>query len=413
MDLIQNAMAKITLTDITSGYNVATAYNDNNDTLKAAIENTLSRDGTAPNDMQAELDMGGFRIINLGAPQNPNDAVRYVDVAEIIAGGNIIINPTVSWNTDITDIPANVESIAELVDPGADRLVFWDDSAGKLTYLSLGTGLSITDTTITASVAGVAWSAISSIPALVESLGDLGDPNADRIVFWDDSAGDLAFLQAGTGLTISGTAMGVSLLGIQSLTDPNADRILFWDDSAGVVTWLSVGSGIEITGTSIGLSGSLADFGALTDPGADRLIFWDDSAGEHTYLEVGDNLTITGTEIEFNSDTGTFTGTLTGATGGSGTVRYARNGDMVTLTFPTITGTSNSTAHTITGVPTSIIPANAQICVGVTHNNSTAAFGLVEIETDGSITLYNGLSATFTGSGTEGIGACNVTYILT
>lgn len=35
-----------------------------------------------------------------------------------------------------------------------------------------------------------------------------------------------------------------------SLTDPNADRILFWDDSAGVVTWLSL-DGLEISGTTL------------------------------------------------------------------------------------------------------------------------------------------------------------------
>jgi hypothetical protein len=36
-----------------------------------------------------------------------------------------------------------------------------------------------------------------------------------------------------------------------SLTDPNADRILFWDDSAGQVTWLTAGSGLTISGTTI------------------------------------------------------------------------------------------------------------------------------------------------------------------
>ena len=35
-------------------------------------------------------------------------------------------------------------------DPGADRLVFWDTSAGKLTHLVLGTNLSITGTTLDA-----------------------------------------------------------------------------------------------------------------------------------------------------------------------------------------------------------------------------------------------------------------------
>jgi hypothetical protein len=35
----------------------------------------------------------------------------------------------------------------------------------------------------------------------------LADPNADRILFWDDSAGAVAFLAPSTGLTISGTNM--------------------------------------------------------------------------------------------------------------------------------------------------------------------------------------------------------------
>lgn len=404
-------MAKLELTDITSGYNLATAYNDNNDAIEQAVENTLSRDGTAPNDMQADLDMGGNRVVNLGAPQFDTDAVRLIDVAEIVAGGDIIITPTVEWS-GVDNVPALVDDIAGLTDPGADRILFWDDSAGTVAFLQAGTGITISGTTISASVAGVDWSGVSSVPAYVTSLGALSDPNADRIIFWDDSEGGLAHLTVSTGLTLSGTSLALSHLGIQSLVDPNADRIMFWDDSAGSMQWLSVGNGISITGTALGLDGSLADFGALTDPGADRLIFWDDSADEHTYLELGDHLEITGTELAFNSDIGTFTGTLTGVTSGSGTVRYARNGDMVTLTFPAISGTSNSTAHTISGLPPGLHPANAQTCIGVTEDNSTDAFGLIVVETNGTITLHNGLSATFTGSGTEGVGACNITYIL-
>jgi hypothetical protein len=40
-----------------------------------------------------------------------------------------------------------------------------------------------------------------------------------------------------------------------SLADPNADRILFWDDSAGQVTWLTVGTNLSITGTTINATG--------------------------------------------------------------------------------------------------------------------------------------------------------------
>ena len=39
--------------------------------------------------------------------------------------------------------------------------------------------------------------------------------------------------------------------GLDSLTDPNADRILFWDDSAGALKWLTLGTGLTITDTTI------------------------------------------------------------------------------------------------------------------------------------------------------------------
>lgn len=40
-----------------------------------------------------------------------------------------------------------------------------------------------------------------------------------------------------------------------SLADPNNDRILFWDDSAGELTWLTVGSGLSLVGTTLTASG--------------------------------------------------------------------------------------------------------------------------------------------------------------
>lgn len=61
-------MAKLTLTDVTSGYASTTAVNANNDLIEAALENTLSRDGATPNNMNANFDMNGFNILNQGNP---------------------------------------------------------------------------------------------------------------------------------------------------------------------------------------------------------------------------------------------------------------------------------------------------------------------------------------------------------
>lgn len=111
--------------------------------------------------------------------------------------------------------------------------------------------------------------------------------------------------------------------------------------------------------------------------------------------------------------TGSFTGTLTGCTSSpTGTVEYSISGDVVTLEIPAISATSNTTAATVTGMPTIIRPAAAQTMVAITTDNGTTTFGKLIIGTDGVITLHVGVSATFTNSGTKGIAACTVTYRL-
>ena len=79
----------------------------------------------------------------------------------------------------------------------------------------------------------------------------LTDPGDDRVLFWDDSAGAMTWLDLGTGLAISGTDLSLSFLGIEALTDPNVDALLMWDDSAGATAFGTFGNGIETSGTTI------------------------------------------------------------------------------------------------------------------------------------------------------------------
>jgi len=78
-------LAKLTLTDLTSSYRSNTALNANQALIEAAVENTLSRDGTAPNAMAASLDMGTNRVINQTDPVNAQDGAtkNYVDTQVI------------------------------------------------------------------------------------------------------------------------------------------------------------------------------------------------------------------------------------------------------------------------------------------------------------------------------------------
>lgn len=57
-------------------------------------------------------------------------------------------------------------------DPNADRIVFWDDSAGSHAYLTAGTGLTITGTTMTATSGAMDITGLSAIGAAVDGAND-------------------------------------------------------------------------------------------------------------------------------------------------------------------------------------------------------------------------------------------------
>lgn len=77
-------MAKLELTDLSNIFTAATAINANSAAIEAAIENTLSRDGTSPNEMNATLDMNNNRIINLPEPISDTEPVRRTDLGGFI-----------------------------------------------------------------------------------------------------------------------------------------------------------------------------------------------------------------------------------------------------------------------------------------------------------------------------------------
>jgi microcystin-dependent protein len=93
------SMAKITLTDIANiSGNPATAensVNNNNQSIETALENTLSRDGTSPNQMEANLDMNQNRILNLPAPINGTEPLRLADASAFLEVEGTLLPPQV------------------------------------------------------------------------------------------------------------------------------------------------------------------------------------------------------------------------------------------------------------------------------------------------------------------------------
>lgn len=103
--------------------------------------------------------------------------------------------------------------------------------------------------------------------------------------------------------------------------------------------------------------------------------------------------------------TTSFTATLTGCTTSpTGSVLYKRQGSTVWLTFPLITGTSNTTGATLTGLPAVITPTSNRYVSGIVKDNSVDKGASLAIGSSGVITLSNGFAnSIFTAAGTKGV----------
>lgn len=112
---------------------------------------------------------------------------------------------------------------------------------------------------------------------------------------------------------------------------------------------------------------------------------------------------------------GTFVATATGmTTTPTGTATYVRVGNSVNLEIPLVSGTSNATTFTLTGMVAAIRPAAQRDIILRTQDNTGAyVISLATISTGGVITLYaSANSAVFTATGTKSVAAINISYVI-
>ena len=108
---------------------------------------------------------------------------------------------------------------------------------------------------------------------------------------------------------------------------------------------------------------------------------------------------------------GTFTATGNGFSGSvTGTATYQRFGNIVVLQLPNLSGTSNATTFTVTGLPSIIQPSVARICrINAVDNGSAVVDGQTVAgftAASGTITIYKAANASgWTNSGTKAIQA--------
>ena len=134
---------------------------------------------------------------------------------------------SVTIANNVTDVLSSSGSTISADSGTGDKIVFWDESEVKLTYLNVGPGLNLIGNTLSSDIQG-------SITLTVENeIGDIfsassngynatftaDSAGSDKIVFWDQSANKLTYLTVGSGLTLSGTTLSVPAVNTDLVTD--------------------------------------------------------------------------------------------------------------------------------------------------------------------------------------------------
>ena len=344
-------MAKLTLNDITGGSASPALINSNNALIEAAVENTLSRDGTTPNQMAADIDMNSNSLNNVqdlrtqrlfikgneysGVLQLP-DLEQIADVTLTdVASGEILKYDGSGWVNNTlaeagisavghTHVEADITDLDKYTQAQVDTLL-----TGKANTSHTHVKADITDVTV---------------------VDVFGTPSANQIAYWADAdtlVGSAAFTVSGTSLTVTGniTCNGAyinssAVPGILFVeTDAGTDQGIWYnfinggiysqsatDDGVGnaysymVMTRSGTGSGVQIDTITYSAEDAVVFNAAETRFGRDlqgdtilnfwddtnnvyRQIFWDDSASSFYHensggtfdkigsLDPGDNVT--------------------------------------------------------------------------------------------------------------------------
>ena len=113
-------MPKLALNNISAGFASTAALNANFDAIETAIENTVSRDGTTPNQMTADLDMNGNHLINL---PNATSSTQPITYAQWLSSSTTIQFEGTAVETQVASAGQTVFTLTGIIyTPGINNL---------------------------------------------------------------------------------------------------------------------------------------------------------------------------------------------------------------------------------------------------------------------------------------------------
>lgn len=200
-------MAKLDpLTTITSGFNSTAQLNSNFTKIDTAFTNTLSRDGSAPNQMDAVLDMNSNRIINALDPVNNQDVVTKLFLTNFTSGDVDIAAAAASAAAALVSETNAAASAAAAALVENSMITFTFDTATSMADPGVG-DFRYNNATV-ASVTAIAFDA---------SMAQTGNPDvSDYIATWDDSTNAIT---GHVTLSKRGNAEVFAIFNITAVTD--------------------------------------------------------------------------------------------------------------------------------------------------------------------------------------------------
>ena len=392
-------------TALVAGNNIDITVNDPGNTITVAVETLALTDITDVTASAAELNVLDGVPATLTATE-----LGYVDG----------VTSAIQTQLDAKQpLDADLTTIAGLADPNADRMLFWDDSAGAYAYLAASTGLTITTTNMTVRTASATQTGIVELATDAETttgtdttraitpanftsqIGTRVPALAHTHAAADITSGTIATARLGSGIANSSSylrgdqtwdTIGLDELNDVTITGAAQGQLLTYDSITGWVNAdpqqgiMTIDDRVAAFGTKFGSAGS--SNGQFTNPAQVAI----DGSGNIYVADTANNRL-----QKFNSS-GVHQGNVTSLTGITGVCYHPGNG-YIYVVYNNLLAKYNTSLSLQAGYP--VACTNGLYCAGA-FDTASAVY---VTRTDHTIIRFTGTtSATTKTWGSNGSG---------